>query len=132
MVGDPEGDYVLVDPAVRMREDMESLATAIDRHKGTLVAVIFTHSHGDHLADIGLLREAIDAPIWGSEYTSRSVPCDRILCDGDELQLGEQCWEVLITPGHHPGHICLLGDAGLVAGGYGRRNRNHTHPSSNR
>jgi len=116
MVGDPEGDYVLVDPAVRMREDMESLATAIDRHKGTLVAVIFTHSHGDHLADIGLLREAIDAPIWGSEYTSRSVPCDRILCDGDELQLGEQCWEVLITPGHHPGHICLLGDAGLVAG----------------
>lgn len=116
MVGDPEGDYVLVDPAVRMREDMESLATAIDRHKGTLVAVVFTHSHGDHLADIGLLREAIDAPIWGSEYTSQSVPCDRILVDGDQLQLGNQSWNVLITPGHHPGHVCLLGDAGLIAG----------------
>jgi glyoxylase-like metal-dependent hydrolase (beta-lactamase superfamily II) len=23
---------------------------------------------------------------------------------------------VLITPGHHPGHICLLGEAGLIAG----------------
>jgi glyoxylase-like metal-dependent hydrolase (beta-lactamase superfamily II)/8-oxo-dGTP pyrophosphatase MutT (NUDIX family) len=116
MVGDPQGDYVLVDPAVRMREDMESLATAIDRHKGTLVAVVFTHSHGDHLADIGLLREAIDAPIWGSEYTSQSVPCDRILVDGDVLQLGNQSWKVMITPGHHPGHVCLLGDAGLIAG----------------
>ena len=28
----------------------------------------------------------------------------------------EQKWQVLQTPGHHPGHICLLGDAGLVAG----------------
>lgn len=116
MVGDPDGDFVLVDPAVRMREDMETLATAIERHKGNLLAVIFTHSHGDHLADIGLLREAVDAPIWGSEFTSQSVPCERILKDGDALQLGNQQWKVLITPGHHPGHVCLLGDAGLIAG----------------
>ena len=27
-----------------------------------------------------------------------------------------QEWTVLITPGHHPGHICLLSKAGLVAG----------------
>ena len=116
MVGDPDGDFVLVDPAVRMREDMETLATAIERHEGNLLAVIFTHSHGDHLADIGLLREAVDAPIWGSEFTSQSVPCERILKDGDALQLGNQQWKVLITPGHHPGHVCLLGDAGLIAG----------------
>ena len=32
------------------------------------------------------------------------------------MQLGKQKWQVLQTPGHHPGHICLLGDAGLVAG----------------
>ena len=116
MVGDPNGDFVLVDPAVRMREDMEALATAIERHNGDLIAVIFTHSHGDHLADIGLLREAVDAPIWGSEFTSRSVPCERILEDGDVLRLGNQQWTVLITPGHHPGHVCLLSAAGLIAG----------------
>ncbi|HJM55455.1 MAG TPA: MBL fold metallo-hydrolase [Poseidonia sp.] len=116
MVGDPQGDYVLVDPALRMREDMEVLATAIDRHKGKLLAILFTHSHGDHLADMALLREAIDAPVWGSEYTSRSVPCDRILNDGDVLHLGNQQWTVLITPGHHPGHVCLFSKAGLIAG----------------
>jgi glyoxylase-like metal-dependent hydrolase (beta-lactamase superfamily II)/8-oxo-dGTP pyrophosphatase MutT (NUDIX family) len=116
LVGDPDGAFVLVDPAVRMREDMEALATAVQRHRGDLVAVLFTHSHSDHLADMSLLREAFDVPVWGSEHTSLSVPCDRILTDGEVLTLGEQSWTVLITPGHHPGHVCLFSEAGLVAG----------------
>ena len=32
------------------------------------------------------------------------------------MTLGKQTWEVLITPGHHPGHTCFLSEAGLVAG----------------
>ena len=116
LVGDPDGAFVLVDPAVRMREDMEALATAVGRHRGELKAVLFTHSHSDHLADMSLLREAFDVPVWGSEHTSLSVPCDRILTDGEVLTLGEQSWTVLITPGHHPGHVCLFSEAGLVAG----------------
>ncbi|MDP6223484.1 MAG: MBL fold metallo-hydrolase [Candidatus Poseidoniaceae archaeon] len=115
-VGDPEGEFVLVDPACRMREGMEQLAEAVDRHRGELVAILFTHSHGDHIGDMDLLREAFDVPVWGSEYTSRTVHCDRILEDGETLQLGSQHWTVLITPGHHPGHICLHSGAGLVAG----------------
>mgnify|MGYP005715636333 FL=1 len=30
--------------------------------------------------------------------------------------MGGQEWQVLITPGHHPGHTCFLGEAGLIAG----------------
>jgi len=116
LVGDPEGEFVIVDPAVRMREDMEALATAVERHKGEPKAVIFTHSHSDHLADMSLLREALDVPVWGSDHTSKSVPCDRILTDGERIELGNQTWTVLITPGHHPGHVCLYSQAGLVAG----------------
>ena len=116
LVGDPEGEFILVDPASHLREGMEDMAKAVERHKGTLIAMMFTHSHGDHVGDIGLLREAFDVPIWGSEYTARSVECQRILTEGEMLELGNQTWQVLITPGHHPGHICLLGDAGLIAG----------------
>jgi len=116
LVGDPEGEFILVDPASHLPEGLEDMAKAVDRHKGELVAMMFTHSHGDHVGDIGLLREAFEVPIWGSEYTSRSVKCDRILTDGEMLELGKQAWQVLITPGHHPGHICLLGDPGLIAG----------------
>jgi glyoxylase-like metal-dependent hydrolase (beta-lactamase superfamily II) len=95
---------------------MEQLATAVYRHYGNLVAILFTHPHSDHLGDFDLLREAFDVPIWGSKETSSQIPCQRILVDGEILQLGKQKWQVLQTPGHHPGHICLLGDAGLVAG----------------
>ncbi|RJU98828.1 MAG: MBL fold metallo-hydrolase, partial [Candidatus Poseidoniales archaeon] len=116
LLGDPDGEFVLVDPAAHLREGMEDLATAVERHNGTLIALLFTHSHGDHIGDLGLLREAFDVPIWGSEYTSKTVKCDRILTDGERLTLGKTEWEVLITPGHHPGHVCLLGDAGLIAG----------------
>jgi glyoxylase-like metal-dependent hydrolase (beta-lactamase superfamily II) len=116
LVGDPEGEFIVVDPAVRMREDMEALATAVERHRGELKAILFTHSHGDHLADMSLLREAFDVPVWGSDYTAKSVPCQRVLSDGETLALGRQTWTVLITPGHHPGHICLFSEAGLVAG----------------
>ena len=116
LIGDPEGDFVLVDPAARMREGMEDLAIAVERHNGNLLAIIFTHPHSDHLGDFDLLREAFDVPIWGSQQTSEQIPCQRILHDGETLQLGNQKWQVLQTPGHHPGHICLLGDAGLVAG----------------
>ena len=116
LIGDPNGEFIIVDPAVRYREDMENLADAVQRHNGEPIAIAFTHSHGDHLADMGLLSEAFDLPVWGSEYTSRSVDCDRILVDGEILQLGNQAWQILITPGHHPGHTCFLSDAGLVAG----------------
>jgi glyoxylase-like metal-dependent hydrolase (beta-lactamase superfamily II)/8-oxo-dGTP pyrophosphatase MutT (NUDIX family) len=116
LLGDPEGDFILVDPAAHLREGMEDLAAAVERHKGNLVALLFTHSHGDHVGDIGLLREAFDVPIWGSEYTNKTVHCDRILSDGETLTLGTTEWDVLITPGHHPGHVCLLGEAGLIAG----------------
>ena len=116
LLGDPNGEFIIVDPAVRYREDMEHLADAVERHQGDPVAIAFTHSHGDHLADMDLLGEAFDLPVWGSEYTSRSVNCNRILEDGEKIQLGSQNWTVLITPGHHPGHTCFIGAGGLVAG----------------
>jgi len=111
LVGDPEGEFILVDPASHLREGMEDMAKAVDRHKGELVAMMFTHSHADHLADEGLMKEAFDVPIW-----SASATADRVLKDGEVLQLGSQNWTVLHTPGHHPEHLCLISNSGLVAG----------------
>ncbi len=111
LVGDPNGDFILVDPAFHNREGMEDVAAAVDRHNGDLVAVFFTHSHSDHMPDMGLLREAFDQPIW-----SASPSADRVLQDGEILGLGNQSWTVLHTPGHHPEHLCLISDSGLIAG----------------
>lgn len=111
LVGDPEGEFIVVDPAFRHREGMEAVAEAVERHKGDLVAVFYTHGHSDHLADEGLLKEAFDVPIW-----SAAESADRVLKDGEVLQLGAQEWTVLHTPGHHPDHLCLISQSGLVAG----------------
>ncbi|MGB1589208.1 MAG: MBL fold metallo-hydrolase [Candidatus Poseidoniaceae archaeon] len=111
LVGDPDGDFIVVDPAFRHREGMEKVAEAVERHNGNLVAIFYTHGHSDHMADKGLLKEAFDVPIW-----SASKSADRILKDGEVLNLGNQEWTVLHTPGHHPEHLCLISSSGLVAG----------------
>ena len=57
-----------------MREGMEQLAEAVDRHRGELIAILFTHSHGDHIGDMDLLREAFDVPFGGaSTRRERSI-----------------------------------------------------------
>ena len=111
LVGDPDGDFIVVDPAFRHREGMEKVAEAVERHNGNLVAIFYTHGHSDHMADKGLLKEAFDVPIW-----SASKSADRVLTDGEILTLGNQEWTVLHTPGHHPEHLCLISSSGLVAG----------------
>ena len=111
LIGDPEGEFILVDPAFRDRKGMELVIEAVERHKGELIAVFYTHDHPDHLADDNLLKEAFNVPIWSASESS-----DRVLKDGDVLQLGNQEWTVLHTPGHHPDHLCLASNCGLVAG----------------
>ena len=114
LIGPPGGPIVIVDPAITHRESMEHLADVVDRHGGEVQAYLYTHGHGDHVGDEDLLREAFDVPIWGHEHGGMRV--DRTLHDGDVIQLGDHRWNVLHTPGHHPGHLCLLSKAGLVAG----------------
>jgi hydroxyacylglutathione hydrolase len=37
----------------------------------------------------------------------KSPPADEVLSDGDSLRVGDFEWQVLHTPGHTPGGICL-------------------------
>ena len=122
IVGEPDREFILVDPAIKLREDMEKLANAVDRHGGEMKGILFTHGHSDHLADWDLLREAFDAPIWSSKETAKTIEASKkavvskIITDGELIHLGDVSWTALHTPGHDPGHICLHSPAGLVAG----------------
>ncbi len=40
-----------------------------------------------------------------------------LLQEGDEIDTGVRRLEVLATPGHAPGHVCLLGDDGILFAG---------------
>jgi glyoxylase-like metal-dependent hydrolase (beta-lactamase superfamily II) len=45
-----------------------------------------------------------------------SPPPDRLLADGDSIVIGRGALEVLHTPGHTPGSICLRGGGFLLSG----------------
>ena len=41
---------------------------------------------------------------------------DRILSEGDVIRIDDEKWSVIETHGHCPGHICLVGEAGIISG----------------
>ncbi|HEY6661551.1 MAG TPA: MBL fold metallo-hydrolase [Sphingomicrobium sp.] len=92
--------------------------------------VLETHVHADHLSAAGLIRERTGArvgigtgvaevqrvfgPILGASDLDAG-DFDRLLADGDEIDLGERTIEVLATPGHTPACVSYrVGDAVFV------------------
>ena len=52
------------------------------------------------------LRAALDKHP-GAKYGSEWIPELKVLEDGDQIQVGDYCFQCVTTPGHTMGHICL-------------------------
>lgn len=87
-------------------------------------AIVITHGHWDHTGAAAELREATGAPVyaseidaslvtgegWGNRHKHLNKPCpvDRVLADGDTLEIGNMKWRAILTPGHTPGGMCFF------------------------
>lgn len=107
-------------------DDPDSILQKINALNLELVYLINTHGHGDHIAgntcviaETGakLMIHPLDEPYLNdpnlnlSSYLGhqlKSPPPDKLLDEGDTVELEEIKFEVLHTPGHTPGHISLL------------------------
>jgi glyoxylase-like metal-dependent hydrolase (beta-lactamase superfamily II) len=107
LVGD-DREVLVIDAA----HDHEPILAAIGER--TVVGIVATHGHNDHINAGAALSEATGAPIllhpddaelWEQVYPDRRW--DRDLADGDELRAGGHELRVLHTPGHTPGGVCL-------------------------
>ncbi len=107
IVGD-DREVIVVDAA---HDHRPILAGVGDR---TVRAIVCTHAHNDHINAAAALSEATGAPIylhpedsmlWEAVYPDRRV--DVSLRDGQHISIAGAELEVLHTPGHSPGGICL-------------------------
>jgi glyoxylase-like metal-dependent hydrolase (beta-lactamase superfamily II) len=97
--------------------------------------ILLTHSHWDHFADIHELKTKTSSLLYVHSLDAKNVEHpgsdgiplffpihgakpDRLLKDGDLIQVGELKFEVIHSPGHSPGSICLyLREQGLLFSG---------------
>ncbi len=126
-------DCIVIDTGLSAEPLIDFLAD----HKLSPVVVVLTHGHADHIAGLNLLREkwpgikvAIhtdDAGMLTNPMTNLSVmtgvsfsaeAAEIVIEEEGEIELGPITFEVLHTPGHTPGGICLYcADEGVVFGG---------------
>ena len=92
----------------------------------TIRLILLTHAHFDHTGGVSALRKALpdvpvylhpaDAALLGSEVFpaigAPTVPYE----EGDTVALGDLTIQVLHTPGHTPGGVCLLAGDALFTG----------------
>jgi hydroxyacylglutathione hydrolase len=73
--------------------------------------ILNTHWHSDHAGGNAELQKATGATIVGPAEVRRIAPIDRVVDDGDVVELGETRLEVIACGGHTLGHIAYF-DAG--------------------
>jgi endoribonuclease LACTB2 len=113
-------DVVLVEPATPYEDEQRAWidwARGLVSQGRTLVAIIATHHHPDHVGGLDVLARELGAPVWAHDLTvERLAPetrarVTRRLVDDEVFVLEgprDESWRVLHTPGHAPGHVCLL------------------------
>jgi glyoxylase-like metal-dependent hydrolase (beta-lactamase superfamily II) len=107
-------------------ENAPEILDTVRRMGVNVKAVVNTHAHLDH---VGALAEVVDAlgvpvfmhadetPIYDAVAQQaimfglrppRTVPIQRWLVEGDVINIGKLRGEVMLMPGHTPGHIIVL------------------------
>jgi len=143
ILGDEETrEAIVIDPG----DEISRIHLRLKAHGLTLKQILITHAHIDHIGGALKLKSLTGAPIflneddlpqlemmaeqaaWVGVETPQTAPPDEALTDGRRVGLDNYPAQVLHTPGHTQGSICLLfaplkmvlaGDT-LFAGSIGR------------
>ena len=124
------GETALIDPG----DEVDQLAALVEQRNWKVKYILLTHAHMDHITGVGFAKKRYSAPVylhqedeflysglsqqgeWFGVKLGAPPPVDRYFSDGDRIEWGKLKAEVIHTPGHSPGGICLRLDNILIAG----------------
>jgi glyoxylase-like metal-dependent hydrolase (beta-lactamase superfamily II) len=125
LVGDAE--VAVIDPGPDLDEHVDALVRAIGGRR--VVAIMCTHTHRDHSPAAKPLARRVDAPIVGcARLALESVGPradaafdgdyrpDRVLTDGESVEVDGRSIVAVATPGHTSNHLCYAFDGALLTG----------------
>lgn len=114
-------ESVIIDPGDEIDELLETIRT----QRLAVRAIVLTHAHFDHVTGVGRAKSALNVPVWlhpadqflyDEAVTQAALfglrieqppPVDRYYEPGVQLEFGRYVVDVLPTPGHCPGGVCL-------------------------
>ena len=114
-------EAVLIDPG----DEVDELLKAALDDRLNVRAILLTHAHLDHITGVGRAKAALGVPVWldradlplydgiveqGQMFGLTVTPqpsVDAFYTPGTPLRFGEYVVDVLPTPGHCPGGVCL-------------------------
>lgn len=119
---------LLVEPASPYPDEIARAVASIQaaRARGMeILAIVATHHHVDHIGGAVALSRELKLPLWAHPATiarlAGLVAFDRPIHDGQLITLrGDTPMHIRVvhTPGHAPGHVCLLDeDSGAMIAG---------------
>ena len=125
-------EAMVIDPG----DEIEDILALVRKHNLQVKQIVITHAHIDHVGGAMKLRAATGAPIllnqndyallkmldvqatWIGVAPPGKVEIDRSVSSGETVTAGSLTAQILHTPGHTEGSICLYfqADKKLIAG----------------
>jgi hydroxyacylglutathione hydrolase len=133
VIGDEQTrEAMVIDPG----DDVEQMLDLVRKHNLQVKQIVITHAHIDHVGGAMKLRKATGAPVllnqndyallkmldvqaaWLGMAAPEKVEIDQGIGQADTVKAGSLVGQVLHTPGHTEGSICLYfpAETMLIAG----------------
>ena len=104
---------MVIDPGA----DVDHILSEAKKEDLEIVTIVNTHAHGDHTAGNAKLKSLTGAEIIIHILDADGYPdADIQVIDEEIFQLGEITYDILHTPGHTPGGICVYAQGNLFTG----------------
>jgi glyoxylase-like metal-dependent hydrolase (beta-lactamase superfamily II) len=120
-------EVAVIDPGPDIPEHLDALESAIGERR--VAAILCTHTHRDHSPAAAPLAERTGAPIIGCASLALETvgpradasfdvdySPDRVLADGEVVEVGAEPITAVATPGHTSNHLCFAYRGALFSG----------------